>query len=142
MKNYKLILLLSPDLSEEEAKTQLEKTVSLVKNNEEVAVETRSRNKIRLGHSINKKREAYYCALLFSSEPEKLAPLKDKLKAETAILRWGLFTNNPIKEMPAFRQRIFREAPIEAPVISESSKLEKKVELKEIEEKLEKILSE
>jgi ribosomal protein S6 len=69
----------------------------------------------------------------FQLLPEKLANLEKTLKADSQILRYLMLIKRPVKEVR--KDRMFIEPKVEKP------KKEKKVELKEIEKKLEEILA-
>ena len=130
MHSYELTYLISPDLSEEELKIFPEKINSFLEEGRSEGLKLPVKR--RLAYPIKKKIEAYLGVLNFYLPSEKLENFEKKLKKEPKILRYLLLKKEvPRKiEMP----RIRPEA--KAPKI----KKEKKVELKEIEKKLEEIL--
>jgi len=79
--------------------------------------------------------------LNFQLNPEKISALEKKLKSENQILRYLLLTKRPSRKVEFIARRIVvpKTEIIEKPKVSEE---EKKVELKEIEKKLEEILNE
>lgn len=132
MKNYELTYLISPQLSEEEAKSFQEKIASLIKGEAGVLEDQLMPVKRNLAYTIKKQNQAYLAVLDFKLEPEKLSNLQKKLKEDSQIIRYLLITKRarPKEMIETIRRRPRR-------VVSEK---EKKVELKEIEKKLEEIL--
>lgn len=140
MKQYQLTYLISPDLTEEELKIISEEINNLFK--EKGAILNKINNPIRryLGYQIKNKREAFLTAVNFSIEPEKIKEIEKYLKGKQQIIRYTILTKKPFSlfEKPSIKKRIK-----EPKVITKIEKpKEKKVELKEIEKKLEEILEE
>lgn len=134
MKYYELTYLISPHLSTEEAKAFSEKINSLIEKEGGILSELKNPTQQKLAYPIKKEVRAYLSSLTFHLLPEKLENLKMKLKTLPEILRFLLFTKKVAKvEIPA--KKI-------VPKIKMPLKKEKKVELEEIEKKLEEILGE
>lgn len=138
MKLYELTYLISPELSEEEVKAFQEKVVSFIKEEDGMLEEEKTPLIKKLAYPIKKQVQAFLSVITFHSNPEKIAGLEKKLKMENQILRYLLLTIK--KQKTVLKPRRF-------PLISKKPKAgmpekEKKVELKEIEEKLEEILKE
>ena len=136
MKHYELTYLISSDLLEEETKSFSEKVVLLIQEAEGIIKNKSIPLRGKLAYPIKKQEEAYLAVLNFQLNPEKLTDLEKKLKSEEQILRYLLLVKKPAREM----KRFARKTTIEKPVSAQSQ--EKKVELKEIEKKLEEILNE
>jgi len=135
MKLYELTYLISPELSESELKSLNEKINSLIyQKGAGVLNEVKLPIKKRLGQLIKKQREAFLINLSFYLEPDKLGSLEKELKSEKKILRYLILARPKIK-IAKVRKRPTKVIP-KIPV------KEKKVELKEIEKKLEEILGE
>jgi len=134
MKLYELTYLISPELSESELKSLNEKINSLIQKGTGVLNEVKLPIKKRLGQLIKKQREAFLINLSFYLEPDKLGNLEQQLKSEKKILRYLILARPKIK-IAKVRKRPTKVIP-KIPV------KEKKVELKEIEKKLEEILGE
>ena len=134
MKLYELTYLISPELSESELKSLNEKINSLIQKGAGVLNEVKLPIKKRLGQLIKKQREAFLINLSFYLEPDKLGNLEQQLKSEKKILRYLILARPKIK-IAKVRKRPTKVIP-KIPV------KEKKVELKEIEKKLEEILGE
>ena len=135
MKHYELTYLISSEISEEEVKSLPEKVLVLVQEADGIIENRILPLKRKLAYSINKQEDAYLATLTFQLDPEKLVGLEKKLKAEGKILRYLLLVKRPIKEV----KRVIRKVISEKLVSVQSQ--EKKVELKEIEKKLEEILA-
>ena len=132
MKNYELTYLISSDVFGEELKNLSEKIKSFVQEEEGVIKKTTEPSKTKLGYSIKEKGEAFLVTLNFSFQPEKIANLEKKLKAENQILRYMILN----KDLPEKILRPKRTRP------ELKTKESEKVELKEIDKKIEEILKE
>ena len=134
MKIYELTYLISSDLSEEEAGHLYGEIISLIQEEGGISVKEESPFKKKLAYAVKKQFQAYLSTVSFQLMPEKLSALEKKIKTKDKILRYLLLTKPPVKKMKF--ARISKKARIEKPT------KEKKVELKEIEKKLEEILNE
>ena len=134
MKLYELTYLISPELSESELKSLNEKINSLIQKEKGVLNEAKMPMKKKLAYPIKKQREAFLTDLSFYFQAEKLGSLEKELKSEKKILRY-LILARPKSKIAKVRKR-------PAKVIPKIPAKEKKVELKEIEKKLEEILRE
>ena len=129
MKKYELTYLISPNLSEEEINSLQEKIKTLIQNEGGVLSD--------INPLIRKGALVYLITLNFQLSPEKLENLGKQLKEEKKILRHIILVKHPTKEIST---RI-RKLPKKVEVLSK--KITKpKVELKEIEKKLDEILGE
>ncbi len=130
MKFYELTYLTTPDLSEENLKNLIEKISSFISEQSGILSKSTKATKKKLGYEIKKKKEAFLVSLDFSLKPENLKSLKDKLNSENQILRHLI--NNA--ETPT------KEISIKTPRIEKTK--EKKVDLKDIDKKIDQILEE
>jgi len=134
MKNYELTCLISPNLSETELKSFQEKIIVLLQKEQGILV-GQNQNKVlkkNLAYPIKKMVQAYLINFNFKINPEGLQNLKKALKIEPELIRYIILVKKLTKiiKMP--------EKPVRVPKkISQP-----KVELKEIEKKLEEILGE
>ena len=151
MKNYELIYLSSPNLSEGELNLLREKIFSLI---QEVGGEllvggglANTSVREKLASPVKNKDEAYFTTLSFRIEPGKLENLEKKLRLESQILRYlilvkpkpeKLFEPKPAQILPA--RLTFGNSKAGGP--RKTLKEKPKVELKEIEKKLDEILDE
>jgi len=132
MKHYELTYLISPDLSEEEANSLSTEITSSVQKKQGILEKNLSLLKKQLSHAIKKKTAAYLASLDFQINPEGLEELKKQIKSDPRILRHLIL----LKPIP----KITEKKATKLSIISKKKAAGKKVELKEIEKKLEEIL--
>ena len=134
MRYYKLTYLITPDITEEEAKTIQESINALIQNEKGILTSgSSSLVKKTLGAPINKIKSAFIGNLNFGLDIEKIKEIQEKLVEKKEILRFMLLYQKPKKLEP--------EKPKRRPMLKEEKPTEtKKVELKEIEKKLDEIL--
>jgi len=130
MKQYELIYLISSNLPEEGLKSLQEKINSLIQEEGGFISDVNLTIKRKLFSPIKKNKEVLAVNLDFNFPPEKLEDLEKKLKLEKEILRYLILTKQIKKRMIT---------PLKA---RKFIKPKAKVELKEIEKKLEEILGE
>ena len=137
MKLYELTFLISPDLSETELKSFQEKIRSLIENKGGVLVNVDEPIKKKLAYPIKnhavhtQQNEAYLTSFNFQLNQDKLGAFGQELRAEGNILRFLIITKKLAKKVP---EVLIKKPPKVTKI--------KKVELKEIEKKLEEILGE
>ncbi len=144
MKYYELNYLISSELSGEEAEEFQSKIASKILEEEGILGEENTVLRKKLAYPIKKsvlktpQTQAYLAVLSFKLNPEKLANLEKKLKSENQILRYLIL----VKKVSRIIPKKIRAAEFIAPKKPMETREEKKVELKEIEKKLEEILKE
>ncbi|MCX6764519.1 MAG: 30S ribosomal protein S6 [Candidatus Nealsonbacteria bacterium] len=138
MKYYELTYLASPELSEVEVKELQQKINVSVQNKGGILDFSSEPFRINLKYPIKKNNEAYLITLIFSLKQEDIQQLDKEIKTEEKIIRFLLFSKIKAKE-PEIE---IKETPMEKGIVEPSvtKKTEKKVELKDIEKKLEEIL--
>jgi ribosomal protein S6 len=145
MKLYELTYLMPIDLNEEAIRSTQEKVSSFIVENQGTIYKIEEVTKRRLGEETKKNSVANMATLSFYFPPEKLENLKKSLKADTNILNNIIIYKEPRKRMSAPRRMRpiagIQEETKEAKETKTSEK-PKKVEIKEIEKKLEEILGE
>lgn len=129
MKSYQLTYLISPEVSEEELRNFQEKIISFIQKEGGVLNKINSPLKKFFAYPVKKKKEGFLSGVSFYLEPEKIENLEKKLKAEETLLRYLISA----KKFPKVQLSIPKK--LAKPKV-------KKVELKEIEKKLEEILGE
>jgi len=140
MRQYQLTYLISADLNDEELKNISGKISNLFKEKGAILNAIKDPVKKWLGYSIKNKREAFLATIDFNIEPEKIKELKKGLDSEQGIIRYVILSKKPISLSKKPRIRIpIKETKLKTMV---EKPREKKVELKEIEKKLEEILEE
>jgi len=136
MQLYQLDYLISPEISEQDAQALGEKIKSLIKKNQGSIVKTELLSNRVLAYEVKNFTEAFLAGLSFNLEPEKLEELKKTLESEKNILRYMVFKKKLLKDKPRTKKVIKVSKEIE------TLKPKRKVELKEIEKKLDEILGE
>ena len=136
MKLYELTYLISPELKEEEIKKVFARIESLLSETGGILIENKSQGTVKLGYEIKKQKEALSATAKFQMAPEKIKSFQEKIKEIPEILRFLVLAAKP--------EKIKKEVSkiIRKPVKPKKTVKEKKVELKEIEKKLEEILGE
>jgi len=136
MKLYELTYLISPELKEEEIKKVFSRIESLLSETGGILIENKSQGTVKLGYEIKKQKEALSATAKFQMAPEKIKSFQEKIKEIPEILRFLVLAAKP--------EKIKKEVSkiIRKPVKPKKTVKEKKVELKEIEKKLEEILGE
>lgn len=139
MKNYELIYLISSDLTEKDLKEITERIKNFIQEENGVLIKTREFDKRKLGYPINKQREGFWGSLDFSLNPEGLKNFAKKLKSDSQILRYMILTKKVLKEMP-IKKTLLKTTEQNKPLARRPK--DRKVELKEIDKKIEEILRE
>jgi small subunit ribosomal protein S6 len=138
MQLYQLDYLISPEISEQDAQALGEKIKSLIEKDQGSIVKTELLSNRVLAYEVKNFTEAFLAGLSFNLEPEKLEELKKTLESEKNILRYMVFKKKLLKDKLRTRRTIKVSKEIEIL----KTKPKRKVELKEIEKKLDEILGE
>jgi len=128
MRYYELAYLITPDLSDQQAKTLHQEIISLIQDKGGLLDVCKEPEGIDLSYPIEKKEKAYLASIVFFLKPEEINNFKNEIESKKEILRFLLYTKKRPKVVQAKRKK---EKVKEAP---------KKAELKEIDKKLEEIL--
>ena len=129
-KHYELTYLISPDLNDEELKSLREKINSFVAEATGISIKESAFLKKELAFPIKKINRAYLNILDFQLNPEKLESFEKNLKTLSQILRYLILIKRKPETREFFGKRQRSVRRIEPP----------KVEMEEIEKKLEEIL--
>ncbi len=136
MKTYQLTCLIVPETEESKLTNLVEKIKSLIQEKQGTLSRETDIVKKKLGYEIKNKSLAYFKSLEFQLSPEYLKEIEKEIKSQKDVLRFFLISLKPVKE------KVLRKSVKPSPKLSltkpEAEK--KKIELKEIEEKLEEIL--
>jgi len=133
MKNYELTYLISADLTDEESKGVCEKIAGFVAELSGLINNSLEPVKIRLGYPIKKKNTAYLTSLGFSLDPQKIEELEKKILSEIQVLRHAIVVKIKKKEKKSRRL-------INTVIMRQETNKEKKVELENMDKKIEEIL--
>lgn len=162
MKPYELTYIISSEMTSEEAETEAKNIELLIQNKEGVIIRSEKPTPKTLAYPIKRQGSGFFVILEFQLEPEHIGEFKEKLQKNSKIIRSMLIIKNPIKIQ---KERRTRRKPLVMPVTSgitgeengeekdlpavatpkalqAEKKISKKVELNEIEKKLDEILSE
>lgn len=123
MKYYQLAYLLSPQLNTQELQ-EIEKEITSYIEKEGILDKVENPLKRNLFYPIKKFKEAFLGSIYFFLEPAKLKDFEKKIKKEERILRFLITVEKSPKELP-------KEKKIRKP---------KKVEIEDLDKKLEEIL--
>lgn len=136
---YQLTLLADPDLSQEKAEELIRKVSETIKQKEGLVDKEERPIRRQLKYPIKKRLAAFFGSINFSLGPEKISALKEALDGEKGIIRYLIVKLKKEKERKIVLPRVKPKAP---PSLKEQAPRGKpeKVELKEIEKKLEEIL--
>lgn len=138
MKLYELTYLISSNASEDDQKNLSEKTSSLVQKEGGVLKEIKMPIRLKLLQPVKQEFTPFSVNMEFYLNTEKISLVEAELRSEPKILRYLLTAKKILKaEIKAPRRPLRTIGSSEGKT---SAKTGKKVELKEIEEKLEEIL--
>lgn len=143
MKLYELTYLASPLLSEEEIKSLLSKISGFISETGGKMEKSHEPLRKKLAYPIKKQTEAFLISLDFRLFPDKLKELEKALKSEKEIIRYIILNKKEVKEKPASRKPFIPPSPevaTEEPAKEKKEAKPQKVELKEIDKKIEEIL--
>ncbi len=134
MKYYELSYLIPATLAEDELKALKERIISSIQSQNGLLIEDNNFGKKRTAYMKGKEKPGLLFSLSFEVNPEQLADFEKKLKLENQILRYSV----SIKK----QARVFHERPRVMPSSSQETerKVQPKVEMADIEKKLEEIL--
>lgn len=160
MKTYELTYIISPEITSEEAEAFSKELESLVQSKEGTILKQSNPIAKTLSYPIKKFASGFFGILEFSIEADKLIEIKEKMDKDGKIIRHIVIIKKPVKERRRRAERkeaepIVEEKPIteektETETKTEESAAEKedvikpskKVELKDIEQKLDELLGE
>ena len=133
MRNYDLTLIFSPLLASEEANDLFQQFVSFVQEQGGILADQRLLGKKPLLAPIQHAKEGYLAVITFSLNEENLSSLEKKCKETQQILRFFI-----VKQAKRIVKKT-RMFPVPEIAASPVEKKEEKVDLQDIDEKLEEI---
>lgn len=133
MRNYELTVLLKTGPAESELQELLGEIASLLQNEGALIVSQESKGKRFLKTPVKKQQEAELAVLKFTLDPAKLEGTTKNLKEKESILRFILLTYLPRKAKELTRAKTM------APPANQEEQEEQRVELGDIDKKLEEI---
>lgn len=146
MKTYELTYIASSNLGAEGANKEAKEVESLIKNKEGVVLASQTPSIRTMSYLIKRQGEGYFCNLTFKIEEDKIKDIKEKLEKNSNILRHLIIVKMPFREMKEKRTRrplIFKEKQdvFKSP-LSKDKKSEEKVDVADLNKKLDEILKE
>jgi ribosomal protein S6 len=157
MKTYDLTYIISPEITSEEAESFAKELESFVQNKEGVVIKQNNPVARTLSYQIKKHASGFIGSIEFQLEPEALAELKQVVEKDKKVNRHMIVIKHPAKKEKPRRTRnkidgesiVEKEAPKEIVIEKKEEPKKparpaggetKKVELKDIEQKLEELL--
>ena len=132
MKLYELTLLISPEISEQELTALQEKLAGAIGETGGSVLEKSRPTRKQLPSPVKKKMQAFLLSFNCSLDQANLENLKQKLDQESQIIRYTILAKPPIS--------MKRKPSREESFILAKREEKKKVEIGQIEKKLEEIL--
>ena len=157
MTTYELTYIISPEMTSEQAEAKAKEIESAVQAKEGTVVKQLNPIAKTLAYPISKRASGFFGVLEFQLEPEKLGELKEIIAKDGKIVRNMLIIKEPVRIR---KERRTKPAPIieaeqkidllqqtgnkeiSEPVSTKTAAGKEKVELKDIEQKLDEILGE
>lgn len=140
MNLYELAYLIRDDIPEEEVKEIENNILGFLRDEEGFVINQNSLLRKKLAYPIKKQIRAYLADITFKLPPGKILSLDKKIKSDNRILRHLLITKKEMGMMPEKKRRmpLFRKTGV--PSLATETAKEKKIDLKDIDQKLEEIL--
>jgi small subunit ribosomal protein S6 len=88
MRNYELMILLDPNLQDEDISALIKEIQQTITKNQGKIGKVSQWGKRRLSYEIKKFQEAYYVVLDFELEPKNIANIEKSIKFEEKIIRY------------------------------------------------------
>ncbi len=140
MKKYELTYLVSPELNDDEIVSIQEEINSIIEKDGEILNKGFGPIKKELASEIEGKRRAFLISVLFNADPEKINVLEKHLKETKDVIR-HIFLAKRKKERER-KKRSESPAPATEDVATKDEEIPaKKVDIKEIDKKIEEILN-
>jgi ribosomal protein S6 len=155
MRIYEINYIVSGSSTEEELKTISEKITGFITESGGKVEKASEPAKKSLGFRMSGLKDIYFTSVIFSIPQENIVEFEKKIKGENNISRYNLLKRNKVvsdslRKFPRRRSKPFESSSgssfLKSPSANENQKDEhtkpKKVELKEIDQKIEEILGE
>lgn len=153
MRIYEINYIISGSSSEDELSKIGEKISGFISENSGKIEKRSEPARKSLGFRMSGQKDIFFTSIIFSMPSENIVEFEKKVKAESSISRYNLLKRDKVesssmREFPIRRRRLIETSSLESTLseASEDQKKEtskpKKVELKEIDQKIEEILSE
>lgn len=146
MKTYELTYILSSGITSEDADTIKKDVETLVQSKEGLVLKSQKTVPLVLAYPIKKNSSGYFVTLEFQITEGAIKEIKDTLVKDSKVLRHALLVKKPVKPMKKRRTKpVMAEAkPVRTALqnVMDGKKVkEAKVDLEDIEKKLDEILN-
>ena len=88
MRYYEMILIVHPNVPEEELSLVIDKVSALIKAQQGEIIKVDQWGKRKCAHKIDKCQKGYYCVVYFTVNPALLAEIEKTLRYDEKILRY------------------------------------------------------
>jgi len=142
MKKYELTCIINAELSDAELGTTTKKIIGFITEEEGKIDKELAPQKRGLKYPIHNKSDSFLFSVDFTLSPEKIEGLNKKMKLETQILRFMISQKIKISDMPIRRRKknVVPKQEKEKEITHFAEK--NKVDINEIDKKIDEILSE
>jgi len=110
MNNYETVFILTPVLSDAQAKEAVDKFTSLLTDNGATIVNEENWGLRKLAYPIDKKSTGYYTLVEFDAEPEMIKKLETAFRRDERVLRFLTFRLDKYAKEYADKRRARRSA--------------------------------
>jgi ribosomal protein S6 len=151
MQTYELTYIISPEMTSIEAESKAKEIETAIQKSEGIILKQLNPIAKTLSQQIKKHASGFFGVLEFQLEQDKVAELVTMVQKDQKIVRHMILVKKPVKIKKQRRSRKEAESVIAiktevsttpAPEVKEETIVKEKVELKDIEQKLEEILGE
>lgn len=147
MKTYELTYIIGSNISLDEADAKTKEVESFIQSKEGMILKSEKIMAKTFSYPIKKQCSGYFANLDFQIAENNIKELKEKLEKDQKILRHFVLVKKPTKALKERRRRLFTDIkPMKSEhaqgAAGEEKKKTEKVEMEEINKKLDEILSE
>lgn len=155
MKTYELTFIITPQISSQEAEGLLKEVETFIQEQEGVILKSDKPTAQTLSYRIKKQASGFFANLELQIPEGKIKNIREKLDKNNKVIRNMIVVKNPAKLRKERRTRkpLFASEPIPMPLtkeepaavgalVQEEKKVDTKIELNEIDKKLDEILGE
>jgi len=143
MRIYEINYIVSGASKEDELKALTSKISGYISENEGKIEKIAEPLKKFLGFQVTSKKDIFFNSIIFSMPQEKLLDFEKRVKTETTILKYNLLKRDKVESNSGQEFYRRRRKPMESTEMpTEEPSKPKKADLKEIDQKIEEILSE
>src|SRR3989338_5410452 len=141
-KKYELAYLLSPAIAEEDTLNWTGRIARIIEEAKGMVRHQENPRKIRLAYPVKKERSAYFGWITFTATPDLLSMLEKRMKTAENVIRHMVVEEEEIPVQPprTFIPRPALPAKPRFPIPEAPKKEEERLDLEELDKKLEEIL--